>query len=863
MRFYRAFLYLYPASWRAEYGAEMCAVFAARRREASGVLAVLALWIEALADAVTTAPAIQWDIFRQDLRYAFRALGRSPGFAITVVTIAALGIGTTTAAYTMVDHVLIRPLPFVQSDRLVRLSQDLPVWGSHDSDISPANYRDWKRMSTSFAEMAAFNGLLVNITGQGEPEAIDGASVSGEMFSLLGIQPVVGRSFNAGDDRDSAPATVILSYGLWQARFAGNSSIIGSVIELDGKPHTVIGVMPEDFNFPTRKARLWTTLQLPPDAYEDRLDTYLYAIGRLKPGVTVSQAAAEMRNIGSRLARAFPKELGHTSVTVMRLRDYVSDRSVLMLKVLLGAAFCVLLIACANLANLMLARALVRGRELAVRTALGAGRERLIRQMLTESLLPALAGGALGLFLAHAALPLAVRLVPTSLPIAEVPSIDPRVLLFAAVLTCATGIIFGLVPALRAGRDQGLNQLQSTGRSSAHVRQERIRSLLVVTEIAGSIVLLVAFGLLVRALWRVQSINPGFRPDHVLTLRTSLPMPRYEQLEARDPFYRHVLSEAQHLPGVTAAAYTSFLPMVMGGGIWPVEIAGHPEDVAKRRTASLRFVTPGFFRAMGIPLLMGRDVSESDLHKAPFVALVSQSFVDRYWGGENPLGRHFNIGNHGRVLIGVVGDVRVRGLERSSEPQVYLSWQQPDDVSAFYAPKDLVIRTTTDPGSLVPALRRIIHQADPDQPVSDVMPLADIVEAETASRRVQLDVLGAFAAMAFLLAAVGIHGLLLFAVAARTPEIGIRIALGAQPSDIIGMTMGDGFRMAAAGVVAGLALAYAAARVLESALAGVKPDDPPTFAAACVLATLMALAGSLLPTLRALRVDPTIAIRAE
>jgi putative ABC transport system permease protein len=303
--------------------------------------------------------------------------------------------------------------------------------------------------------------------------------------------------------------------------------------------------------------------------------------------------------------------------------------------------------------------------------------------------------------------------------------------------------------------------------------------------------------------------------------------------------------------------------MVMRGGIWPVEIAGHPEDVGNRRTVSLRLVTPGFFRAMGIRLLAGRDVSESDVGEAPFVAVVSQSFVARYWNGESPLGHHFNVGNHDRVLIGVVGDVRVRGLERSSEPQVYLSWRQPGDVGPWYAPKDLVIRTTADPSSLVPALRRIIHQADPMQPVSDVMPLAGIVEAETASRRVQLDVLGAFAAMAFLLAAVGIHGLLLFAVSARTPEIGIRIALGAQPGDIIGMTLGDALRLAVAGVAVGLVVAYAAARVLESALAGVKPNDPATLAAACVVAMLMTLAGSLLPTLRALRVDPTTAIRAE
>jgi predicted permease len=864
MWLYRALLWLYPASWRAEYGAEMCAVFAGRLRDAPGILAAVVLWMEALADAITTAPAVQWDILRQDLRYALRALRRSPGFAVTAVGVAALGIGTTTAAYTMVDHVLIRPLPFAQPDRLVGLWEDHSASGGFpDWDISPANYRDWTRMNTSFANTAAYRELLVNITGQGEPESVEGASVEAGMFALLGIQPVLGRSFGAEDDRESAAATVILSYGLWQQRFTGDPAIIGRTIELDSKPYTVIGVMPESFHFPERTARLWTPLQLAVGDYEDRLDTFLYAMGRLKPGVSEPQAAAEMRAIGSRLARAFPKELGRTSVTVMRLQEEVPPQSVLMLRVLLGAAFCVLLIACGNLANLLLARSLVRGRELAVRMALGAGRERLIRQMLTESLLLALAGGALGLVLAHAALPLAVRLVPTYLPIAEVPAIDPGILIFAALLTCSTGIVFGLIPALRAGRQAGLSQLQGAGRSGAHVRQERVRSLLVAAEIAGSIALLVVFGLLVRALWRVQAVNPGFRPEHVLTLRTSLPMSRYERPETREHFYRYVLTEARRLPGVTAAAYISFLPMVLRGGIWPVEIAGRPEDVAKRRTASLRFVTPGFFRAMGIPQLAGRDVAESDTHEAPFVAIVSRSFVARYWTGENPLGRHFNIGNHDRLVIGVVGDVRVRGLERTSEPQVYVSWQQPDDVSTWYAPKDLAVRTTADPVSLIPALRRIIHQADPDQPVSNVMPLEDIVAKETASRRVQLDVLGAFAAMAFLLAAVGIHGLLLFAVSARTPEIGVRVALGAQPRDIIGMTLRDGFRLAGAGGAAGLVVAYAGARVLESALAGVRPNDPATFAAACLVAMAMALGGSLLPALRALRIDPTTAIRAE
>ena len=375
--------------------------------------------------------------------------------------------------------------------------------------------------------------------------------------------------------------------------------------------------------------------------------------------------------------------------------------------------------------------------------------------------------------------------------------------------------------------------------------------------------LLVGFGLLTRALWRIQAVDPGFRADHVLTLRTSLPMPQYKDAATRDPFYRHVLDEARRLPGVTAAAYTSFCRSTMGGGIWPVQIEGHPEDVANRRTASLRFVTPGFFQAMGIPLLGGRDVRETDAQSAPYVAIVSQSFVRRYWPGENAIGRRINIGNHDRIIIAIVGDVRVRGLERTSEPQVYVSWQQPDDVSVWYAPKDLVVRTAGDPSSLAGPLRRIIHDADPHQPISDLRPLADIVQADTSTRRVQLAVLGAFGAIAFLLAAVGIHGLLAFAVSSRTAEIGVRVALGAQRRDILTLTVGEGVRLAFTGIVMGMVLAYFVGRLLQSVLAGVSPWDPATFAAAVLLSLAMTGAGTLLPALRALRVDPTTAMRAE
>jgi putative ABC transport system permease protein len=678
-RLYGALLYLYPASWRAEYGTEMRALFARRLDDAGGPLGRLAVWADAVSDIAFSAPAVQWDVIRQDVRYALRSLRLAPGFAAAAVLIAAMGIGTATAAFTLLDHVLLRPLYFRQPDRLVQLwEQYLPPRGGYN-EASPANYRDWKAAATCFEAMGAHRGISVALSGAGQPVQVDGASLTAEVFPMLGVEPALGRYFRPEDDRESAPGTVVLSYGLWQTEFGGDSGIVGRTIELDLRPYTVIGVMPRDFYFPMRTTRLWTAMRFAPSDFEDRTNTFIYPVGRLKPGVTVEQARAEMQAIGYRIAAAYPKEMAHSTVRMVPLEQDVPDRTVLMLKVLLGAALCVLLIACANLAGMLLARAMSRSRELAVRAALGAGRERLVRQMLTESLVLAWGGAVLGIALAYGALPLLAKLVPTGLPIAAVPQIDGRILAFAVAATCATGLGFGIVPAWRgAGRPAAA--ALAGGRSASGARRERFRSALVAAEVAASVALLVGLGLLTRALLRVEGVDPGFDPDHVMTLRTSLPMPRYEQGSTREVFYRRVLDQVRGLPGVTAAAYTSFLPMAMQGGIWPVEIAGHPQNLAERRTASLRFVTPGFFAAMRIPLLAGRDIRQGDTANAPYIAVVSQSFVRRYWPHESPLGRHIDFGNHDREVVGVVGDIRVRGPERSSEPQVYLSWQQSDGV---------------------------------------------------------------------------------------------------------------------------------------------------------------------------------------
>jgi predicted permease len=498
-----------------------------------------------------------------------------------------------------------------------------------------------------------------------------------------------------------------------------------------------------------------------------------------------------------------------------------------------------------------------------VRAALGAGRERLVRQLVTESLGLAFAGGALGVLVAMAALPLLARLVPVSLPIAAAPAIDLRVLLFAGLVTTLTGIGFGATPALRACQDTDLGGLRRGVRAGGG-RREQLRSALVATEVAAAVVLLVSAGLLLRALGRIQATDPGFRPSGVLTLRTALPMPKYDSAARRAKFYGRVLAEARALPGVSGAGFTSFVPMVFRGGIWPVVIDGQSQERAADRSASLRYVTPGLFAALGVPLQAGRDVSDADTADRPFVAAVSRSFARRFWPDGNALGRHFQFAFHDRTVVGVVGDVRVRGFERASEPQVYLPCRQVEDRwLLFYVPKDLVVRSAAEPRNLLPAIRRIVHAVDPEQPVSDVRTLAAIVEGETASRAVQVRLLGAFAAIAFLLAGLGVYGLLSFAVSQRAHEIGVRMALGARAEDVLAMVLRQGALLAAAGIVPGVAIAYAAGRVMAALLAGLNPADAATFLAAVGLCLLATMAGTLWPALRAVRVDPITVIRKE
>ena len=859
-RFYRALLRLYPASFRAEYGEEMAAVFAARVGEHTGAGARLALAGGAALDTLRHATAAHLEILRQDLRYTARSFRRAPGFVLTAVLVVAIGVGANTAAFSVADHVLFRPLPFFQSDRLVKLWSRVP--GYERMELSPAVYRDWRQAATGFEAIGAFHGIAVNLTGSGTPERVEAAAVTADLLPLLGIRPALGRLFTPADDRDGTGGTVVLSHGLWQGRFGGDPAVLGRRVLLDGLPYDVIGVMPQDFDFPRQDVALWTPLRLGTDAFEDRNNNYLQALARLRPGVTLEAARSELAVISARLRQAFPEEHEDQGATALLLRDEISDQTRLLLAALCGAALCTLLIACANLGGLLLARAVTRRRELALRTALGAGRERLVRQLVTESIVLAALGGLLGLAVARAALPLLARLVPTTLPGASQPVLDLRVLLFAALLTALTGLAFGVWPAVRAGRDTGFEGLRDGARGGSG--RQRLRGALVVTEVAASVVLLVSAGLLLRALWRIQAVDPGFRTEGVLTLRTALPNPAYETTARRIAFYDRVLGEVQALPGVRAAGYASFLPMAMSGGIWPVGLEGAAESPRANRVASLRYVTPGYFGALSIPLRRGRSIDRRDRGESPPVALVSESFARRYWPAEDPIGRRFTFAFMERTVVGVVGDVRVRGPERVSEPQVYLpAGQVPDGGVILYAPKDLVVRTAGDPAALVPAIREIIARADPAQPISNVRLMEDIVAEQTASRAVQARLLGALAAVAMLLTGVGIHGLLSFTVSARSRELGLRMALGARRGDVLRLVLRQGLMLALLGLVPGALLAWAGGRAMQALLASVRPGDAATFGSVMALCLGMAVAGSLAPALRAVRVDPMSALRAD
>jgi predicted permease len=857
MKFYRALLRLYPRSFRVDYAAELVRTFETRHRGRGP----LALAVAAVTDVVPNAVAAHAELLRQDLGYAWRSFSRTPGFSITAILVLALGIGANTAALALADYTFFRPFPYQDQDRLVRFYQADAEDPGNYGDVSPANFRDWKEQQRSFEAMGAYAHRSANLVSESEPRRVELVAVTADVFTVLGVQPAFGRAI-AGDDTLHGQS-IVLSHALWQTQFAADPGILGNVVRLDGVAHTVVGVMPPSFRFPNNGVDAWTPLVFTSASFEDRNNRFLFGIGRLRDGIAADQARLDLNTISARIARQFDLYSLRTASAVYGLRDEMPSGSRELIRALVGAALCILLLACANLASLFLARGTHRAREIAVRAALGAGRERLVRQLITESLTLAMVGGLVGVAVATAGTPLLSRLIPGGLPVVGEPTVDIRVLGVAMVLVIVTGLACGVVPALRAGRSAPLDALRGSARAGGG-RTRTVRSALVILEVASSVVLLVGSGLLIRAVARINAIDPGFDARNVLTMRTVLPLPEYDSTMQRVTFYENVLREVRALPGVEAAAYVTGLPLVMRGGIRSINVPGLTEPGNDRETASIRYATSQYFTTMRIPMIRGRDFDDGDLPDGLQVAIISEAFAKRYWPDGDPLGRRFLIGDEERTIIGVVGDIRVRGLLRTSEPQFYLPASQPGAAAiAGFMPKDLVVRTASAPLSFVAPVRRVVRGVDAEQSVSNVRTLEAIVADETGPREVQLRILVVLSAIALVIAALGIHGLLTFTVSRRLHELGVRRALGAPVSGIIGLVLREGLVLAAAGIVIGVLAANAAARTMGALLVGVQPQDPVIISVAVVLCFTIATLSCVRPAQRAARVDPLAALRAE
>ena len=808
----------------------------------------------------------------QDIRYGLRVLAQRPGFTAVAVVTLALGIGANTAIFSLVNAVLVRPLKYRDAERLVMLWEDSTAAGFARDNLAPANYFDWKSQQQSFDQTAATRQLTFDLTGDGEPEKLLGFGVEASFFPLLGVEPALGRALLPGDDSENA-RVVVLSHGLWQRRFGGERSIVGREVLLNGEKYTVVGVMPRGFQFQYSNFDLWTPFGLTPEKKAERGPHYLEVVARLKDGVTVAQAEADLNTISARIAEADPDNATGLKAVVVPMREQLAGGSRQTLSVLLGAVALVLLIACANVAGVLLSRAAARRREMAVRAALGASRWRIVRQLLTESVMLGAAGGALGTLLALWAFAFLQQLVPSGMREMVELKLDLTVLVFTLAVSLLAGIAFGLAPAIAASKTDLNDALKQGGARGGVGSGRRLRGAFVVSEVALALVLLVGAGLLIQTLYRLRGQYAELRPESVLTLRTSLAENRYGEPSRRAAFYEQVLARVESLPGVTAAGYTTAVPLTRKGGANGLSLEGKDNGPSSTWNANHRQVTPDFFRAMGQTLREGRAFDARDDEGAPPVAAVNEAMARAFWPGESAMGKRFKVGSPAApepwmTIVAVVSDVRQMGADAPVKPEMYVPYRQAAPYwskapYSFFTPRDLVVRTSGDPQGLVAAVRNAIHEVDPYQPISGVRTMDEVLGVETAQRRLGMILLTAFASLALLLASLGIYGVLAFFVVQHTQEIGVRLALGARPSDVLRLVVGRGMKLALAGVGIGLVASLGLARLLASLLYGVSPGDPATFALVAVLLACVALLACLVPARRATKVDPMVALRYE
>ncbi|HEU4833918.1 MAG TPA: ABC transporter permease [Pyrinomonadaceae bacterium] len=801
-----------------------------------------------------------------DLRYAARLQRKNPGFTIIAIIALALGIGANTAIFSVVNTVLLRPLPYKDPERLVMVWEDATRHGYPRDTPAAANFVDWRDQNQVFEGMAAIADTSFNLTGSGDPERLEGRRVSTNLFPLLGVEPQIGRVFTAAEDQPGAQRVVLLSYALWQRRFGGDPGIVGRSLTLNGESHVVVGVMPARFQFPSSDDQAWVPMAFTQEEAGNRNRHYLEVLARLKPGVSLAQAQSEMSTIGARLQQQYPQSNAELGVAVQPLHEHLVGDIKPALLVLLGAVGLVLLIACANVANLLLARAAVRQKEIAVRVALGARRWRLIRQFLTESVLLSTLGGLVGLAIAYGGLVLLKAFIPENISQAREISIDLKVLGFTLLVSVATGLIFGLAPALQAIRFNQIDTLKEGGRDAATGGSgKRLRSLLVTAEVAISLVLLIGAGLLINSFLRLRNVDPGFRTDNLLTMKIVLPDPKYEEMERRSAFYTELINRVQSLAGVRSAAVTSNLPLYRQGNSISIGIEGQPDPPpGQERIVVTRMISPGYFDTMSIPLLRGRGLTEQDTETTPNVVVVSETMARRYWPNEDVIGKRIALGRIRTPedwfqVVGVVKDVRQFELNAEPKPQMYLTYRQ----VGFFDSRDLVVKTDVDPASMAATVRKAVWEIDKDQPVSNIQTMQEILADSIARQRFSMLLLAIFAAVALVLAGVGIYGVMSYSVAQRTHEIGIRMALGAQTGAVLKLAIGYGMKLVIAGIAIGLIAAFALTRVMATLLFGVTATDPATFTSISLLLVAVAVVASYVPARRATRVNPIIALRYE